>query len=40
MYLMSYKMNSYEILDKFDGFQNIINVIKIEILNKMNSALT
>ena len=35
MYFMSYEMNSYEILDKFDGFQNDINIIKIGIVNKI-----
>ena len=30
------KKHSYEILDKFDGFQNRINLIKIESINEIN----
>ena len=33
---MSNEMNSNEILDKFDGFYNGINVIKIIIIKKGN----
>ena len=36
MYFMSNEMNSNEILDKFDGFHNSINVIKTIIINEMN----
>ena len=33
---MSNEMNSSEILDKFDRFQNNMNIIKIKIINKIN----
>ena len=39
MYLMSNEMNSNKFFDKFDEFQNNINIIKIEIINEMNSFL-
>ena len=35
MYFMSNEMNFSEILNKFDGFQNGINVIKIGIISEM-----
>ena len=40
MHFILNEINFSEILDKFDRFQNGINVIKIEIVNKMNSFLT
>ena len=35
MCFMSIEINFCEIFDKFNGFQNDINVIKILIINKM-----
>ena len=40
MYSMSNEMNSSEILNKFDGFHNSINVIKTKLVNEINSFLT
>ena len=40
MHFPSNEMNSSAIIDKFDGIQNDTNVIKIEIVNKINSSLT
>ena len=35
MYFMSNDMNSNEIINKFDGFYNGTNIIKIGIVNKI-----
>ena len=35
MYFRSNEMNSNEIINKFDGFYNGINIIKIRIINKI-----
>ena len=34
------EMNFNEILDKFDRFDNYINIIKTRIINEINSSLT
>ena len=37
MYFISNEKNFSEICDKFDRFHNNTNMIKIELINKMNS---
>ena len=36
MYFRPNEINSNKIHDKFDGFYNVTNVIKIKIINEMN----